>query len=677
MEQKHSLDFDEFPLVSASGWEFKVRSELKGGDFAARMHSETWDQLSLRSLYHRDDLAACGRLPHCAPGEPPFIRGAARQPGGCATWLDISTSDVVEANRIARTALEHGVVTLCFYARINDQRIRGVAISQQSDMAKLVAGIDLAKTDIFFDWGLHAPAIIALLLNEARRQGLDPKSIRGGLLFDPIAEMLPAGSYCGRPENLYKRLFRLYSAIGRDFAPQFHPLTIKGHPYHNAGASGVQEIAYAMSAAVAYIDGLTELGVPLQQVLGDIRFSFAQGPHFIPEIAKFRAARLVWASIAKAYATQDAEPPTSCHIHGRSSRVNQETLAPKWNIPRSTLAALAAMSGGCDAVSIIPFDEAAGEPDAGAYAVSCAIAEILQNEARLANMLDPFGGAYAVEALTVTMAQQALALFQRTEQAGGLIAAIASGQLQREIGNIRQFKEKQLACGQELFVGLNTLPVASAGQPHPAKRETPLLASSDEKERLMIDPYAVEQLQYAFNEGVGLADVTGLAYRSEESFTFEPLRPFRAAAPFEKMRSASAEAARERTKPIKALLIFEEESPLCLARCQLVRQALAIFGFRLDELCLSPEISDEEMYQQASEVDIVVLSATDERYPMLARRVFCELNRTHPSILKMVAGYPLGCLDTLRSFGTDDFIHAKTHLVEFYQRHARRLGVHP
>ena len=299
----------------------------------------------------------------------------------------------------------------------------------------------------------------------------------------------------------------------------------------------------------------------------------------------------------------------------------------------------------------------------------------MEREALLGRILDPFGGAYAIESLTIDIAKQALSLFQRTELAGGLIAALAAGDIQREISKIRHHKEKLLACGQETMIGINAFASQLAQVPHPTKKEVVLSNDSNNDNRLMIDPYAVEQLQIALRDGVGLADLTGIAYRSAETFQFEPLRPYRASAPFEKIRMASARAANERLKPITALLIQEGCDALVAGRSVLVRQVMASCGFTLNECRLEDSRSQEETYQLASEADIDVLAALDDRYPILAKEVFCELNRNHPAILKMVAGYPVGCVETLRSFGTDDFIHAKGHIVEFYLRHARRLGV--
>jgi methylmalonyl-CoA mutase len=680
MGSNDRLSFEEFSKIAFTGWQLKVSGELKNEGNLDSLLLETYEELPVKPLYHMGDVEHYDQLTPAAV----LARAAAlsRDASGNRKPLElrqeIFAADPAAANEYARLALGQGVGSLSFYTRFNDQRVRGVAVQFQSDMATLLAGIDVEKVALFFDWGLHAPAVVALLLNEMERRGIAPQNLKGGLLFDPISEMLPAGSYCGMAENLFKRLQKLHHVVTTQMGEGFAPLTIKGHPYHNAGAHAGQELAFTMATAIEYAEFFKRQGVDLASFLGLLQFSFSIGSNFFMEIAKLRAARILWQTICETYLGADGREMPVLNLHARTGRVNKSSIEPTMNIVRETTEALAAIMGGAGSLSIVPYDEVYSDGSGVSHEMSGVIGQILLKESAIALPIDPCAGSYYVETLTQNLAEKAWQLLQKVEAAGGMIAAIEKGLIQREVSKVRTKRVASVAVAQDRLIGVN-YHVAAVREPQEIpgrKTETPLSVDTSEHRQLLIDPYSIDQIQYALMNGFSVGDMAGPAYRSDQVLKFEPLTPYRMAALHERIQKMMSMAL-QNGKQIKAQLLVLDDLAVTMARMHFVRNFLQSGGWQVTDLRVASSPTGEEsaVPQKVVEADAVVLVGADERYPFWAKELFSELTRSHPHIIKIVAGYPISCLDTLKSYGTDEFIHQKSGAPEFFMKYASRLGI--
>ncbi|MDX5443331.1 MAG: methylmalonyl-CoA mutase family protein, partial [Hymenobacteraceae bacterium] len=237
----------------------------------------------------------------------------------------------------------------------------------------------------------------------------------------------------------------------------FYGITISGAHFANRGATVVQEIAFTLSVAVSKIHKLTEAGNPLETVLRNMQFHLASGTNYFFEIAKLRAIRLLWSTIVQAY---EAEQNLAAllRIHCSTSRWYQTTFDPYVNLLRATTEAMAAVIGGCDSVSVAPFDSTYKEASEFSERISRNIPIILKEEAYLNKAVDPAAGSYYLETLTMQLAEAAWNLFQEIEKAGGYTEAAQAGIISEQVNKISKQKFKDIASGKEVLVGTNKYP---------------------------------------------------------------------------------------------------------------------------------------------------------------------------------------------------------------------------
>ncbi len=355
----------------------------------------------------------------------------------------------------------------------------GVSISSLEDMEQLFEGIPLDKVSTSMTINAPAAILLAMYISIARRQGIDLSSLRGTIQNDILKEYIARGTYIFPP----KPAIRLTTDVFRychNSMPRWNTISVSGYHMREAGATAVQELAFTLANAIAYLETGIQAGLSVDEIAPQMAFFFNAHNDLFEEIAKFRAARRMWSSIV-----QDrfgARDPRSWRLrfHTQTAGSTLTAQQPMNNITRVTIQALAAILGGTQSLHTNSLDEALSLPTTHAVQVALRTQQILAHESGVADTIDPLGGAYAVESLTDEIERRTKAYLENIDAIGGALAAVESGYMQREIQESAYRTQKQIESGETIVVGVNAF---QADEPTPP-------------ERLKVDP-SIEQSQRA------------------------------------------------------------------------------------------------------------------------------------------------------------------------------------
>ncbi|MFF2080039.1 methylmalonyl-CoA mutase family protein [Kitasatospora sp. NPDC058162] len=443
----------EFPAAHREQWQQLVEGVLrKSGaqpeDGAAAEQALTTalpDGLRARPLYTAENTSVEAGY----PGFPPFVRGGRPQGSAVAGW-DVrqrhADPDRRRTNEAVLADLEHGVGSL--WLELGDAGLPVAALPEA------LTGVYLDLAAVALDAGPEFTAAAEQLFKLYEEREVSPGDAAGNLGADPLGLQARTGS-ADRTEALLAEAAALAARCAAGY-PQLRALTVDALPYHEAGASPAQELGCALATGVAYLRALTAAGLSVDAALGQLEFRFAADADQFLTIAKFRAARRLWARVAEVSGA--GAEASAQRQHAVTSRVMMTARDPWVNMLRTTVACLAAGVGGADAVTVLPFDSALGLPDAFARRIARNTQSILLEESHLARVIDPAGGSWYVEQLGEELAQAAWAWFQEIERAGGQQAALASGLVGERIAATWAERSTKLAKRREPVTGVSEFP---------------------------------------------------------------------------------------------------------------------------------------------------------------------------------------------------------------------------
>ncbi|MCC9310594.1 methylmalonyl-CoA mutase small subunit [Kitasatospora sp. RB6PN24] len=443
----------EFPDTTRERWQHLVEGVLRksgaqdvaGVQAEEALSTELQDGLRVRPLYTAEDSSAAPGY----PGFPPFVRGGRPQGSAVSGW-DVrqrhADPDPRRANEAVLADLENGVTSLWL-------EVGGAGLPVAA-LPDVLAGVYLDLAAVVLDAGTETGDAAEQLLRLYAERGVPAEAAAGNLGADPLGLL----ARTGKDADTDAQLLEAAALAGRcaEGYPGLRALTVDALGYHEAGASPAQELGCSLATAVAYLRELTAAGLTVDAACAQLEFRYAaDGDQFLT-IAKFRAARRLWARVAQLCG---ASPQAAAQRqHAVTSSVMMTERDPWVNMLRTTVACLAAGVGGADAVSVLPFDSAVGLPDAFARRIARNTQAILLEESNLARVIDPAGGSWYVEQLTDELARAAWAWFQELERAGGQRAALVSGLVGERIADTWAERSTALARRREPITGVSEFP---------------------------------------------------------------------------------------------------------------------------------------------------------------------------------------------------------------------------
>jgi methylmalonyl-CoA mutase, N-terminal domain len=433
----------------------------------------TQSLVPIQRLYDRHDLGRVGFDPERDlgyPGEFPYTRGV--QPtmyrGRLWTMRQFAGFGTAhETNARFKYLLAHGTTGLSTafdfptlqgydsdheYAEGEVGKV-GVAVDTQRDMETLFGGIPLQDVSVSMTINGPAPMIWAMFLGAAERQGVPFSQVSGTIQNDILKEYQAQKMFIFPPEPSVELVLDTFE-WGSKHAPKFNTVSISGYHIREAGSTAVQELAFTLANGMEYVRRGKARGLPVDDFAPRLSFFFNAHNDFFEEIAKYRAARRIWAKFMR---EQGAKDPRSLllRFHTQTAGVSCTREQPENNIVRTALQALAAVLGGTQSLHTNSFDEALALPTEKAVRIALRTQQIIAHESGVANTIDPLGGSYFLETLTTEMEEKANDYFRRIDKMGGIVRGIENGFFQREIADAAFKQQRAAETGEKTIVGVN------------------------------------------------------------------------------------------------------------------------------------------------------------------------------------------------------------------------------
>ncbi len=617
--------FSEFPPVTTEEWEARIQSDLKGADYEKKLIWKTEEGFSVKPYYRAEDLSGLEYL-NALPDEFPYVRGSKKKDNEWQIRQDIDTANIQEANRLGIDAINRGADSLGFDAS---------EVTTHKQINQLLDNIDLSCKSINFYASRSYPLTLELFIYEVSHRALGGELIHGALNFDPIGYLLLHGDfYMNWIHNLEEAEYLLNTVQKR--LPHFRAITINGHFFQNAGSTLVQELAFSLAVANEYLAGLTEKGFSIDALASRIQLSFSIGSDFFLEIAKLRAARLLWASMVTEYHPEDPES-LKAFIHSTTASWNKTLYDPYMNMLRTTTEGMSAAIGNADSIAIQPFDSIFKDPDDFSRRIARNQQLILKEESYLNKIADPASGSYYIENLTDSIAQHAWKLFREIEEKGGMLECIRTGFVQDEVFRSRQQKEMNIAQRKMVIIGTNQYPNML---------------------EQMLDNQALKD-----------------QHKLKGESTFKKLSLFRGSEPFEEIRLATENYLAKGNKKPAVFLFTMGNLAMLRARAGFTTNFFGCAGFEIIDNQGFQTVDEGVKTALDSKAEIVVICSSDEEYSLIVPEICTKLKSHRPSLKILLAGYPKDQIDIYKAAGIDDFIHIRSNLLGTLKEYQQKLGI--
>jgi methylmalonyl-CoA mutase len=413
---KEGKIFEHFPPVTTKDWMDKIETDLKGADFNTKMVWKTKEGFEVKPFYRAEDIENLMYI-NSLPGEFPYIRGTRIKNNNWHIRQNIEVVDYLPANKKALEILMKGVDSLGF--RIYDpESISG------NNFKLLLRDIHTESIETNFFSNGRAKEILEILIKIASEKGPDVSGIHGAIEADPLGRLMLNGTLCIPEEAGFDYLCSLTERSS--VFPNLRTINLCASNFGNAGADIVQELAFGISMGSEYLSQLTDRGLSSSYTASKIRFSFGVGSSYFQEIAKLRAARLLWSAVLNGFDPGKGEADRM-DIHCVTSKWNKTSDNPYMNMLRTQTEAMSAILGGTDSLTVEPFDVVFRQPDEFSERIARNQQLILKEEAYFDKVADPSAGSYYIESLTQLIAENGWKLFVETEEQGGFLAALKSG----------------------------------------------------------------------------------------------------------------------------------------------------------------------------------------------------------------------------------------------------------
>lgn len=617
MKEEQSL-FPEFPPITTEEWESVIERDLKGADYEKKLVWKTLEGFKVKPYYRAEDLEKLGFV-DTYPDEMPFVRGQKTKGNDWDIREEITGCSLSELRSNMADALRRGAGAL---------GVDMQCVQTRKDLETLLAGIDLAKVKLHFK---HAASYLQLMQNFVayiQAGGYDGETVRGSIDFDPFAFALTYGEYRKSEQAGYEEWHSILK-VARPIVPHFDLLTVHGDIYHNAGGNIVEELGFTLSAAHEYLYRLTAMGIPAHSVGYRTVFHFATGSNYFMEIAKIRAARMLWSKIMEQY-TPKCETAYKLHIHTETSRWNTTVYDSYVNLLRTTTETMSAAIGGVDSISVLPFDIAYATPSDFGKRIATNQQILLKEEAYMDKVVDPSAGSYYVENLTDSIAAYAWEVFREIENNGGFSKAIAKGMVQERIKATAAQRDKNIATRKTVILGTNQ---------YPNLKET----------------------------GEHVSAMVSHAQQLPGQQTIPVLVSYRGAEAFEQLRLATEKSDH---RP-KVFLLTYGNLAMRKARAGFATNFFGVAGYEIIDNAGFDTPEEGAEAALLSKPDVVVLCSSDDEYGALVEKVCLVLKGKIPALV--VAGNPVEQMETFRSAGIDEFIHVRTNVLDCLQAFQKKL----
>ena len=616
-ELKEKL-FSEFAPVSTEEWMAKITADLKGVPFEKKLVWKTGEGFNVNPFYRAEDIEGL-KTTESLPGEFPYVRGT-KKDNDWKVRQNIEVCCFKGANEKALDLLTKGVTSLGFI-------IKGDEVNEEN-IATLLEGICPASVELNFNTcNCKAEKLIGILADYFKGKGVDAEKCYGSVNYDAFKKPLVKGKENSEWVEGAAAVLKAGQAL-----PNYRVLAVNAFLFNNAGAYISQELGYALAWGNELMAKLTEAGFTADEVAKKIKFNFGISSNYFMEIAKFRAARWLWAEIVAAY-----KPACECACkmvaHAQTSEWNMTVYDAHVNLLRSQTEAMSAALAGVDSITVRPFDKIYQTPDDFSERIARNQQLLLKEECHLDKVVDPSAGSYYVEVLTNSLADVAWKLFLEVEEKGGFSVAVNAGEIQNAVNASNVARKKAVATRREILLGSNQYP--------------------------NFTEVAADKIQ---EKG---SCCCGGGHCGEA--TIPALDFSRGASEFEALRMTTEKSG----KTPKVFMLTIGNLAMRMARSQFSANFFGCAGYKIiDNLGFDTVEAGVEAAVKAG-AEIVVLCSSDDEYAEFAPAAYKALAGRAEFV---VAGAP-ACADDLKAQGIDQFVNVKSNVLETLKAFNAKLGI--
>ncbi len=607
MAEKRETLFDMFSPVSSEEWKSKITVDLKGADFDKKLVWRTNEGFNVQPYYRREDIEGLPVI-ETLPGEFPYIRGT-RDNNDWLIRQRVYGKTAEEINRHALHILDRGVESLGISLRGN---------LTVEDLKVILKDIDLNKVEINVDCCAGKASTVAAELARLVKEAGAEEEFRGSIDYNPFRRLLKHG--LPFPKDVVKEGVAVYEAVKDIKGLRCFP--VNSYMLNNAGAYITQELGMALAWGAEWMTLMTEAGLSADEVAARIKFNMGISSNYFMELAKFRAGRMLWAEIAKAYGCSDEA--CKMMVHAVTSMFNMTLFDSHVNLLRTMTETMSAALAGVDSIETLAFDECYTTPDEFSERIARNQQVLLREESHLNKVVDPAGGSYYIETLTASIAAQAWKVFNEIEDKGGFEAMLKKGEIQAKVNESGVKRHVDVARRKEILLGTNQ---------YPNFNEKGLEKAQEESAKC----------------GCGCgAEV--------QDGAVEFLNMDRAASQFEQIR---LDTERSSHRP-KVFMLTIGNLAMRLARAQFSGNFFGCAGYEIIDNIGFNTVKEGIDAAMAAGADVVVLCSSDDEYAQYAPEAFKELDGR---ALFVVAGAP-ACMEELKAQGIENFIHVRVNVLD-------------
>lgn len=692
---------NDFAVSSFEEWKMQVEKDLKGESFDKKLITKTYEEINLQPLYTPNDIKDLPQINNF-PGFDNYLRGGNVSGYSFRSWeiaQEYNQALPEDLNEALRSDLKRGLNSINIIldnptklgidadqSKVGEVGKDGLSISGVRKMQVLFKGIGLTNQPINISCGFSALPITLLFTAYANETRTSLMNLKGSITSDPYEYLLIKGELPISLNQIFDEMKLSTELMIKSNSP-IKTIEVSGLAFNNAGVNAVQELASTLATAVEYLNEMISRGLKADDVAKRIKFTFGIGSFYFMEVAKLRAARLLWSKILEAYEVK--EENRKIFIHGKTSQFNQTFFDPFVNSLRTTTEAFSAIVGGVDSLHTNAYDESFNVSDDFSSRLARNTQIILKEESHLDQVIDPAGGSYFVEKLTDDIAKAAWKLFQSIEEKGGMLKAIQSGFVQDEISKVADAKKKDFAKRKSILVGTNMyanpkeemLEIKKTDlnaiykkrveyiQKYRITGENKKHSSVLEKLQKIADSKSYDLIDYAvegFLEGASLGEISkSIRASAEKGILVKPLTQFRLAEMFEELRITSDNYKKKTGNKPKVFLATMGPLKQFKGRADFSRAFFEVGGFEI--IYPNGFATTDEAINSAidSKAQVVVICSTDDTYPELVPPIVKGIKRNSKNIAVILAGYPKDQIEEHKKSGVDDFIYlgADVHQV--------------
>jgi len=702
---------EEFAPSSYDAWRQVAEADLKGIPFEKKLITQTVEGINLQPIYTSEDLNKIGSL-DSMPGFFNFLRGASPSGSSVNSWLiaqSLTTPLAEDYNKLLLDALTRGQNAVVLpldlttrlgldadYGKIGETGKDGVSISGTNSLSRALEGVDLTACPFFVNAGFSPLPFFSLLIGYLKKEAVPVSKLTGAVYGDPVGFLFKNGKMPVSIDEAFEQIKKTTNFIEKNNS-SLRTIGIGGFEFVDKGASAVQELGISMSIAVESIMRLSKLGMSYEDIAKRMIFNFGTSTNLFMEIAKYRAARILFAEVLKQMDIQSDTAEMYCSA--KTSNYYHSTVDPYVNMLRVTTQGFSAVIGGVQMIETLPFNSLGSGGDEFSERIARNTQIILNEESHLNHVIDAAGGSFYIETLTNDVANTAWSYFQEIESAGGAYNALITGKIQNDINKVVEKRVKDTATRKSVIVGVNSyanikenmepqpginleevyqkraewlqkLRIAGNGEIHSS-----ILVELENVKNAKEDAEQVNLASELAIKGATIGELFSHLRNASGSEEVEIITTTRPAEQFEKLRERAFKEKSLKGALPKIYLFNIGPVKQYKARADFARGFFEAGGC---EVIYSEGVSTIETGLNtalATGAKVFVICSTDETYPDLVPHFVEQIKKENPANLCILAGYPKDQVEVHKKNGIDDFIFLGANLISVISSIFDKSGV--